>query len=253
MVVIHREDQDSIAVLRLEHGKVQALDLELLEEIEWQLTAIAEGSASAVVLTGTGSSFSAGVDLFRLLDSDSEYRARFLSLLSASLLRLFTCPQPVVGAINGHAIAGGAILAAACDHAVMADGRSRIGVPELLVGVPFPVVAIEILRARLAPHALSQLINRGSLLNASDAAARGLVDDAVPAVKVRERALEAARELAAIPTDTWRINKQQLRQPALDAIERDEPRYDTQIRAAWESAETHAAIRAYLERTLGRS
>ena len=74
----------------------------------------------------------------------------FLPALSAAFLAVFCSGKPVVAAVNGHAIAGGAILACACDRRVMDDSGGQFGVTELRVGVPFPPVALEILGTRSA-------------------------------------------------------------------------------------------------------
>src|SRR5262245_40231889 len=129
--MIEREARDGVVILRLAHKKASALDLELLEVLE---RALADASdADAVVLTGTGPIFSAVGEPFRVLDGGAEYVARFLPALERAIETLFTFPKPVVAAVNGHAIAGGCILAAACDYKVMARGGGRIGVPELVV------------------------------------------------------------------------------------------------------------------------
>ena len=96
----------------------------------------------AVIVTGSGSSFSAGVDLFRVIKDGPEYGRRFLPVLDDFLRAALTLPKPMVAAINGHAIAGGCILAAACDHRIMTEGNGRIGIPELAVGVPFPALPL---------------------------------------------------------------------------------------------------------------
>ena len=84
---------------------------------------------------------------------------------------LFTFPRPVVSAINGHAIAGGCVLAAASDARVMAAGNGRIGVPELLVGVPMPSLVVEVCRYAFPPPLLQTLIYRGITLRADEALA----------------------------------------------------------------------------------
>ena len=144
--MVELETREDIALLRLAHGKVSAFDLELLERIAEELDNIEASSSRAVVITGSGGTFSAGVDLFRVLDGGESYLRQFLPALTRVLIRLYTFPRPVVAAINGHAIAGGCVLACACDYRLMAIGRGTIGVPELVVGVPFPLIALEILR-----------------------------------------------------------------------------------------------------------
>src|SRR5439155_20790444 len=129
-----RTESDGIVTLRLAQGKAAALDVQLLEALQRELSAAED--AGAVDLTGSGSSFSAGVDLFRLVDGGADYVRRFFPQLRDALRQLFAMPVPVVAAANGHAIAGGAIFVFACDVRLMSGGR--IGVPELLFGVPLP-------------------------------------------------------------------------------------------------------------------
>ena len=102
--------------------------------------------------------FSAGVDLFRVIDGGAAYPDRFLPAMRRFFQTLLTFPKPVVAAVNGHAIAGGCIIAAACDYRIMATGNGRIGVPELSVGVPFPTLPFVIVGARVAPSAFRQLV-----------------------------------------------------------------------------------------------
>ena len=125
--MIHREPHGPITVLRMDHGKANAMDVELLDGLSEALAEADASDAQALVLTGTGRIFSAGVDLFRVLDGGAEYLGRFLPALSRALKDLFAFPRPVVAALNGHAIAGGCILACACDHRADGAGSGRLG------------------------------------------------------------------------------------------------------------------------------
>jgi len=141
------EHRGSIAVVRLAHGKANAMDLEFCTAIAARVGECdADPSIAALLITGQAQIFSAGVDLVRMVNEGAAYVRRFLPALSASLQAVFACAKPVVAAVNGHAIAGGCILACAADYRVMARGSGRIGIPELIVGVPFPIVPIEIMR-----------------------------------------------------------------------------------------------------------
>jgi enoyl-CoA hydratase len=250
--MIHLEQSASIAVLRLDHGKVSALDAELLAALDEALAAVERSAARALVLTGTGSSFSAGVDLFRLIDGGPEYVRRFLPLLDAALRRLFLFPRPVVAALNGHAIAGGCILACAGDRRILSEGKARLGVPELRVGVPFPVLALEIMRFAADPRKLQDLIYDGATFNAQEALQRGLVDEVVPGPELMDRAVSAAESLAAIPPGAFALVKRQLREPAMQRVERLARELDAQILAAWCAPEAAQAIRTYLDATIGK-
>ena len=150
--------QDGVAVLAMRHGKVNALDTALCQALCGALDHAAAGGAQAVVLTGTGTVFSAGVDLHRVIAGRDEYLASFLPELRKVFTRLATFELPLVAAVNGHAIAGGYILAAAADWVLMAEGPGRAGVTELLVGVPFPAIALELLRMRVGDAPARPLI-----------------------------------------------------------------------------------------------
>ncbi len=250
--MIEREERDGVAVVRLAHGKASALDAELLEAFADELGTVAESDARAVVLTGTGSIFSAGVDLFRVLDGGPEYVTRFLPGLRTAIRSLFTFPKPVVAAVNGHAIAGGCILASACDYRLMARGGGRIGVPELIVGVPFPSLPLEVMRFAVPANRLQEIVYTGRTYDPDAALACGLVDELVEPDALVERASAVARDFAAIPPSAFALAKRQLRSPTLQRADTYAITNDDDALAAWSSPETHAHIRGYLERTIGK-
>jgi enoyl-CoA hydratase len=246
--MIEREEHEGIVTLRLAHGKVSAMDAELIEALLAELRRL-EG-ARAVVLTGTGSVFSAGVDLFRLVDGGLEYVRRFVPLLRELLLALFTVDVPVVAAANGHAIAGGGLMVMASDHRLMAEGTGRIGVPELLVGVPFPAAALEIVRYAVSTERLQPLVLTGRTLLPEEAVEWGLVDEVVPPDLLLERAHAVAAQMASVPPEVFRLTKRYLRAQALERIRAREPENDPAAMRVWEAPETHAYIRDYLARTV---
>ncbi len=246
--MIARISMSGIETLRIEHGKANALDVELCRGLDAAL-ADAEGREGPLVLTGTGSMFSAGVDLFRVVDGGRDYIAQFLPALSELFLRLFMLPRPVVAAINGHAIAGGCILACACDYRVMGEGKGRIGLPELAVGVPFPASAIELLRSVTDPVRLHEFLFIGKTYDAREAVAAGLVNEAVRLEEVLDRATAMARDLGSRPAASYRITKHFLRGPAAERIRAAE-RDRGELIDAWAAPETLEAVRGYLARTL---
>lgn len=254
--MIRTERHDDVAVLILEHGKVNAIDIELFEGIEKALEELAlttPDAPRALVLTGNGRSFSAGLDLFRLLREDADYCRRLLARLNDSLAQLLELPVPVVAALDGHTIAGGCILAAACDRRLMVEGDAKIGVSELLVGVPFPTVALELLRDLLPPHRVRDLITTGRLLDPPEALAIGLVDDLVPAGELLERACAQAAAYARIPTATWTLTRRQLRRAFFESLgSAAATGIDAEVEALWHDPDIHQNIRAFLEATVGK-
>ena len=245
--MIHRESRGPVLVLRMEHGKVQALDVELLEALSLELEH--PESIRSVVLTGTGRAFSAGVDLYRVLNEGATYVDRFLPLLSSALEKLFAFPRPVVAAINGHAIAGGCILAAACDYRILSREGATIGVPELRVGVPFPASPLEIVRFAVSSQYLQEIVLMGRVWSGEDALRRGLTDELADPNQVLDRAVAVAVDLATIPSDAFSATKKQLRSPVFDRIRQLN---DAEIAHLWRSPDTHQVIRDYLQKTIGK-
>ena len=240
----------SVTVLAMNHLKANAMDVELCEGLSAQFKELSRDSTiSAIVLTGQGRIFSAGVDLLRLLDGGTAYVQRFLPALSHMFNTVFECPKPVVAAINGAAVAGGCVLACAADHRVIAD-NGRIGVPELLVGVPFPTSALEIMRYVTAPQFLPEVLHGGAVYAATDARDRGIVDriantpdDTLP------QAIEWAATLGRLPPAAFALTKRQLRESTARRIREEGPGLDAIASELWAQPETHTAIRDYVQRT----
>jgi enoyl-CoA hydratase len=249
--MIIREDRDGIRILRLAHGKVSAMDIELGEALVAELTGSLDSTVRAVVLTGSGSSFSAGVDLFRVIKDGPAYGARFLPVLDAMLRDVLAFPKPLVAALNGHAIAGGCILAAACDHRIMSDGNGRIGIPELAVGVPFPALPLQIMAARVSGPVLRDLVFTGRVVQVDEAVTLGLVDAKCAADTLLDRAVATAERLSAIPATTFALTKEAFVTPILDRT-RELADLNARVVHAWMQPETYDTIRAYLERTVGK-
>jgi enoyl-CoA hydratase len=247
--MIERVEQDNIVTLRLAHGKASAFDLELMQELQKQLQELRSSDTRAVIITGTGNIFSAGVDLFRLTREGREYVERFIPALNAMLEELFYLPLPVVAAVNGHAIAGGCILNAAADYRVMASGNGRIGVPELLVGVPFPSIALEIVRFSVPKEHIEEMVYTGKTILPDEALAKGIVDEVVAPDALIDRAMALARQFAAIPRASFQTVKNQLRSPIRDRV-RQFAAADTKSLEIWSAPETHDHIRNYLDKTI---
>jgi enoyl-CoA hydratase len=251
--MIEVEDVDRVAVVRLIHGKVNALDLELVRAIAEAFRALDGRTHGAVVLTGAGRTFSAGVDLWRVLDGGPAYVAEYLPALVDAFEAVFVVGKPVVAAVNGHAIAGGCIFAACCDYRMMADDTSRMGVTELLVGVPFPVTALEILRYALGGPRARAAVLGGATFRPAVALGTGMVDELVAPNRLLERAIGYARRLAdQVPGDTYRFTKRQLQADTVERIARERPLQDPETVRLWQERVGDGSIREYMERVTAR-
>ena len=252
-IVIDVTQRENVGIFCVKHGKANALDVELCAALVDHLEEFRHSSVQAIVLTSEGPIFSAGVDLVRVLKEGPAYIRTFLPILSKAFETLFCYPKPVVAAINGHAIAGGCVLACAADHRIMTRSPGRIGIPEMRVGVAFPAVALEIMRFAAAPQDLQNLIYAGATFDPDQARERGLVDAVVESGELRERAVSAANKLAALPPAAFALTKRQVRQPTLRRIREDGPAFDMAVEEIWTDLKTLAAIREYVARTLKKS
>ncbi|HZN19910.1 MAG TPA: enoyl-CoA hydratase/isomerase family protein [Micromonosporaceae bacterium] len=251
--MIKREDVAGVAVVQLAHGPVNALDLDLVNAITATFRELDAGDEQAVVLTGAGRAFSAGVDLWRVVEGGPEYAQAYVPALVDAFEAVFTCAKPVVAAVNGHAVAGGAILTSGCDYRLMADGPGRIGVSELLVGVAFPTSALEILSFALGPVLARRAVLEADTYEPATALARGFIDEVVPAERLLDSAVAAARRLADLtPPATYAMTKRQLRAEAMERIHRLRPRFDAEAVELWMERARDGRIRDYMERVTSR-
>jgi enoyl-CoA hydratase len=248
--MIDLKTEDGIAVVTLAHGKASALDIELCEALTKCFEELRAPEIRAVVLTGQGRIFSAGVDLVRLSSGGTDYVRKFLPVMNRAFDAVFFLPKPLVAALNGHAIAGGCVLACCADRRLMARGGGRIGVTELLVGVPFPALAFEIVRAAVPSRHFAEFTLGGATYEADDALTRGWVDEIVEADALMENAMAAARRLASLPTFAFAQTKTQMRQPVVERLERSGAAIDKIATEIWAAAETLDRVRDYVARTL---
>jgi enoyl-CoA hydratase len=251
--MIEVSHRDEIAVLTMTHGKANAQSVEFCEAVAKAFDEECNSSSRAIVLTGTGGIFSAGVDLPRVAAEGEAYVRRFLPALHRMFEAVFYCQKPVVAAVNGHAMAGGCVLACCADVRIMARGQGRIGITEILVGVPFPALAFEVMRFAANPQYLADMTLTGATYLCDEARTRGLVDEIVEPAELMTRAVAAAKALARVPIVTFTATKEQIRQPVTDRMERHGARIDARVEQIWTSAEALQSIGAFAARTIKKS
>ncbi len=249
--MIDLQTDDGVAVVSIKHGKANALDVELCDGMAKCFEELRSSEARAVVVTGQGRMFSAGVDLLQVSAGGADYVRKLLPALHRRYDAVFFHPKPVVAAINGHAIAGGCVLACCADRRIMGRGGGRIGVTELFVGVPFPALAFEAVRFAVPRRHLSEFAFGGATYAVDAALERGWVDEVVEADALMERAIAAARYLALISPAAFAQTKRQLRQDVADRVERSGAMTDLIVTEIW--TEALGYIRDYVARTLNKA
>jgi enoyl-CoA hydratase len=248
--MIELEHRGPVTILHMVRGRGNALDIAFLTALSDALEQIERSDSGAVVITGQGRVFGAGVDLPALAAGGPEYVREFIPVMINGFERLVKFPKPLVAAVNGHAIAGGAIVMMACDVKLLARGTARIGLTEVLVGVQFPAWALEIARFVTPPQHFQELILTGRTWQPVDAHARGLVDELVDAEQLLDRACEVAGELAALPAGTYAATKAAVRRPLVEAAQRQTLAEASSVIDRWCSPEVLASVQAYAARTI---
>ena len=169
-----------------------------------------EASSRPVLLTGAGDSFSAGLDLKEVSSLDAEAMDGFQELLSEVVAQLYHYPAPTVACVNGHAIAGGCVLALCCDFRVATDNpRARLGLNEVAIGARFPPRILNVVQRRLPARHADRVLLGGALCDPTTAFELGLVDEV--AADPLSRARERLAALAAHAPDSYAAVKARMR------------------------------------------
>jgi enoyl-CoA hydratase len=241
------EHEGMVTVVTLAHPPANAMDTASLNELADIFDRLANDvGVTAVVVTGDGRSFSAGLDLKAIQHCEPGHQEELIEALNRAFLAVYSCPRLVVGAVNGHAIAGGLVLALCCDIRLVADVDLKVGLAEVRVGVPYPVGAIEVVRHELSAPIVRRLVLGGELIGAHTAVELGVFDRVVPAAELLATALSAARDHK--PPGGYARIKAQLRNPAIQATRAALGGRDPLARP-WLTDETFGAAAAALRRS----
>lgn len=248
--------------VRLELGRANAIGPEFLALMERALDRlVALGDAPGyrpdapsrpVLFTGQGSSFSAGLDLPSLLRLDREAMRAFVDTFHRTFHRLAMLPRPTLAVVNGHAVAGGAVLAMACDRRIAAEGSGSggsyaLGLKEAAIGLPLPRIVAAIAESAVPPGPVrAEVMLTGEVFTPQEAHRLGLVDELAPHAEL-ERVAEAAAERFARSTGRAVARlREQLRGDSFDRIAL--PPGDEEFLDAWFSTETQRRLREIVAR-----
>lgn len=220
---------DSVRVLRMEFGAANALGPEVVERLLAELVA----DPVPTVLTGAGNVFSAGLNLVALENYDRAELGAFLDRFSTAMLAALTVPYPLVAAVNGHAVAGGCVLAMACDERVGTHGAFKVGMNEMAIGLRLPAVVTEIIRGKLSPEHSHAVILGGVLYAPDQARQVGLLDEVADTADdaLRRACAAAARLGRSLPE--FAAMKASLLEPILRSYERSRAELDRGFLDSW--------------------
>jgi enoyl-CoA hydratase/carnithine racemase len=198
MAKVNLEAHDDVAVLRLNNGVTNAISPELVDDLAKTVKQI-ESKFRGMVLAGGEKFFCIGFDLPMLLQLDRPDMAEFYVRFNQAVLDLYTLPVPTACAIEGHATAGGAIIALGSDFRFVSSGRRFIGFNEVKIGLPVPYLTDLMLRQIIGDRCATELMFRGEFVKPEAAQRIGLVDDVFTPGDLKEKAIAKIAELAVLP------------------------------------------------------
>ena len=247
--MIRVESTDGIALVRFERPPANAIELESATKLEETLARLeAEDGTRAVVLTGHGEFFSAGLDLKVVPTYGPEQQRTMVMAINRLVGRLYGLGLPTVAAVNGHAIAGGLVVVLTCDFRIGRRGSYRLGLTETRAAVPYPVAATTVVTTELAPAVARRAVLLARNGTPENALADGILDEVQDGEAIIARALDVARELAALPRSAYASIKRQLRATALERIAAVLATGADPLVETWLGAETASAAAELLGR-----
>ncbi len=246
--MIELRDVEGIAVMTMAAPGANAIDGPFLDAVADGLDRAERARPRALVLTGRGAAFCAGLALPTLIELDRDALRAVMGRFTDVMRRVLELPLPTVAAIGGPAIAGGCVLALMCDQRVMvADGPNaapRIGLNESQLGIGLPAVVVEVARHKLPATSFVAVALAGALFEAKRALDFGLVDEVTTAAELAERAMTRARAMTAPGADAYAQIKRAWNRPVVEAIASTDTAALEAWLDTWFSADGQARLRA---------
>lgn len=214
---VRYEKEGAVAIVTMDDGKANALGHEMIAALHAALDR-AEAEARAVVLAGRAGRFCAGFDL-RVLTAGRDVAMPLVRAGSGLFMRLYGLRLPVVAACTGHALAGGAILLLVSDARIGTEGAFKLGLNEVAIGIPLPVLVRQLAEDRIDPRRRIEATLLAEVYDPAGAQAVGYLDEVVSDTALVPRAVERAHALGRLPSKAFATSKASVRGPSIQRIE----------------------------------
>jgi enoyl-CoA hydratase/carnithine racemase len=239
--VLHKKE---IAVVKMKRGKVNALNPEILHELHDAFDKLEKDKNTQVVLfTGHGKFFSFGLDVPELLTYSREKFTGFLADFTNLYTKMFVFPKPLIGVINGHAIAGGCMLALACDRRIMVMGNAKISLNEVTFGASVFAGSVEMLKSCVGHRNGERILYSGYMYDCEEALLMGLVDRMTTEEELDDTARDAARDFIKNDLKAFRAIKLLLRSPVAENMRSREEESIKEFVKVWYSDSTQKQLK----------
>ena len=233
------EKTEGVTTLILHRGKVNALNEAVVDEMKGAFTTLEKDEETrAIIFTGRGKFFSFGFDIPEFLSYTKKEFIRYLTEFTGLYTYMFSYPKPIVAALNGHTIAGGCMLALACDHRIMVTGRARISLNEISFGASVFAGCMEMLCFWAGRKNATEVLSSGAMYTAEEAKEIGMIEEIATEKTLKDRAIDVAIRLGSKHPPAFTSIKQQLRKPFLEEMLHRESKSIEEFVEIWYSKAT---------------
>lgn len=239
--------ENGIATLILNRGKVNALNESLVEQLHSDLVELEEDEAIKVILLkGEGKFFSFGFDVPEFLTYSRDEFERFLRKFTDLYQYIFLFPKPTIAVINGHAIAGGCMLATACDQRLMVSGRAKISLNEISFGASVTAGAVEMLKYCVGQKDAQAILFSGAMYAAEEAFEKGLIDRIAQDDELIEMSQAMAQDYIDTDLVAFASIKRLLKGPVAERMQQREAESIKEFVDIWYSESTWTNLQSIL-------
>lgn len=214
---------EDIAIVSLSRPKVNAINEQVTDELHRAFNDLADVTdVRAIILTAKGNFFSFGFDVPEFLSYPKDSFTRFVISFVDLINYIFVYPKPVVAALNGHTIAGGTLIALACDYRLMVSGKAKIALNEITFGSTIFINGIELLKFWVGEKNTESILFSGKMYEPPDALELGLIHEVISNEVLMDESLKRAKDLSIKDLIAYKSMKLELREGLIDRIKHRE-------------------------------
>ena len=217
MATIGFERDGECGIIRMDDGKANAMDAAFFAGLDRAMDEAEASGCRGLVFAGRPGFFSGGLNVKTLPTLDPGQLKELHRSFAHTMARAALLPVPTAAACAGHAVAGGFILALACDLRLVEDGPFRLQMNEVLIGIALPSWVLAITQPVVPPQRHAEVLLHGKAYSPKEAVAAGFFDElAVPGSDLVARAKERLAPLASVNPQAYALSKRRMRGPAID-------------------------------------
>ncbi len=197
------EYKDNIANVTLNSGVTNPISRQLSEEFTAILPELEAPECEGVIICGGEKFFSMGLNLPELLELDRDDMTQFFSIFDAICYRLFSLKKPTMSVLEGHTVAGGAVLALMADYRYAAQSEKQFGLNEIKIGVPVPYLTSLVIHAITSPKYAKEMLYTGEFVPFTKGCEIGIIDKIMPNKDLQKSAHEKISQLTHHNNNTF--------------------------------------------------